>query len=73
MFIPPENSLAAYQNIPEELVNMYPHLQFDAAGYLQIALDNTLGKAWETCLAPPVYKNLSEKKTGTRPHSFTYL
>jgi len=52
-----------YQNLPEELVNVYPNLNFDNHCYLRIALDNTFEAKWDTVIDRPAYKNLSLDNT----------
>jgi len=51
-----------YQNLPEELVNIYPNLNFENHCYLRIALDNTFQTKWDTVIDRPAYKNLSPSK-----------
>ena len=49
-----------YLELGSELEDKYPELSFRNHCYWRIALDNTLGKKWDECIARPAYQNLSE-------------
>jgi|GEM_PF-900519 len=48
-----------YLEIPEILVAHYPDLNFQNHCYLRIALDNVIGRKWDTQVAKPAYKHLT--------------
>ena len=51
-----------YFDLGKQLVQKYPHLQFDDHCYWRIALDNTLNNKWKNVIPPPAYRNLSEEQ-----------
>ena len=51
-----------YLEIPEILVTHYPELNFQNHCYLRIALDNVIGTKWDTQIAKPAYKHLTESQ-----------
>jgi hypothetical protein len=51
-----------YQKLPEKLASHYPNLRLDNHCYLRIGLDAIFKTKWDTVIAKPAYKHLSEEK-----------
>lgn len=52
----------AYQNLPEQLVELYPELNFENHCYLRIALDQLCKQPWHMKIRKPAYKHLTQSQ-----------